>query len=187
MTPIIIVEGLDRMGKSTLIKNIMDKYGFYSYIHYEKPQHLKVYENASSNPLYMHQHMSFVNGFSIIENNVAPSVPGKIIFDRFHLGEYVYSPLYRGYSGDYVFELEKSFLNRAGVKSQNITMVLLTSSNFDILEDDGLSFDVNKRHAEQELFKTAFEKSQIPKKIMIDVHNGNCGFKTPQAILQEIV
>ena len=31
----------------------------------------------------------------------------NLIFNRSHLGETVYSPLYRGYSGDYVFDIEK--------------------------------------------------------------------------------
>ena len=53
------------------------------------------------------------------------------IFDRGHLGEYVYSDLYRDYNGDYVFDLEDK------LTKEDIKLVLLTTSKFDLLEDDG--------------------------------------------------
>ena len=36
----------------------------------------------------------------------------NIIFNRSHLGESVYSPLYREYSGDYVFDIEKRYVKQ---------------------------------------------------------------------------
>jgi hypothetical protein len=35
---IYIIEGLDRLGKSTLIKNIQHRFGFYQVIHFGKPE-----------------------------------------------------------------------------------------------------------------------------------------------------
>jgi thymidylate kinase len=185
MSPIIIIEGLDRLGKSTLINNILDEYGFYHYIHYEKPKKLAVYQRTSINPLYAYQNESFDAGFRLIENAAASATPSKIIFDRFHLGEYVYSPLYRGYAGEYVFEQEKRCLKYVGGKTDLIKMILLTSSNFEFMEDDGLSFDPTNKEKEQNLFIEAFNKSAIHDKRIIDVHNGNGGFKNPRDIFIE--
>ena len=36
----------------------------------------------------------------------------NLIFNRSHLGETVYSPLYRGYSGDYIFDIEKKYTKK---------------------------------------------------------------------------
>jgi len=53
---------------------------------------------------------------SIKENFILDAVPTSLIknkddrvlfFNRAHLGEVVYGPLYRGYSGDFVFDLEE--------------------------------------------------------------------------------
>jgi hypothetical protein len=186
-SPIIIIEGLDRLGKSTLIKNIMNEWGFYMYIHYEKPQKLSVYERTSINPLYAYQRDSFQEGFRLIENCFATPVPHKVIFDRFHLGEHVYSPLYRGYEGKYVFEMEKKTMKEIRSHSEDVKMILLTSSNFEFMEDDGLSFDPANKEKEQNLFIEAFEKSVIVDKRIIDVHNGSGGFKDPKEILKEAI
>ena len=39
-----------------------------------------------------------------------------LICDRAHLGECVYSPIYRDYSGDFVFEEEKNFIWQDNLK-----------------------------------------------------------------------
>jgi nicotinamide riboside kinase len=167
-----IICGLDRLGKSTLIENLQHRLGYFSVFHYERPKKLK----CLGHDLFSYQKLSFENGFRLIS-----SPQSKIIFDRFHLGETVYSPLYRGYSGEYVFDLEEEF----GVsKMDHVKLILLTTSSFEFVEDDGKSFNVSKRNEEQEMFKEAFAKSSFKHKSIVDVSIGN-QFKDQYQILEE--
>ena len=175
---VFIVEGIDRLGKDTLIRNIQDALGFHFVIHYSKPEKLAFYNGS----LQSYQAESFERGFALIDNCAAGFFRNPLIFNRFHLGENVYAPLYRGYDGDYVFKLEDDF--GAHTYSQ-VNLILLTTSDFSIVTDDGESFDFSKKEEEQEMFKAAFDKSILPNKVVIDVANGKGGFKSPQEILQE--
>ena len=108
-----------------------------------------------------------------------------MIFDRFHLGEYVYAPRYRGYSGDYIFDLEDSM--HASLLS-NVQLILLTTQNFNIMTDDNLSFDFTRRAEEQASFIEAFNKSSFTRKKIIQVNDELTGFyRSPEDIISEII
>ena len=178
-----ILEGVDRTGKGTLIKRIKDEFGFHQVIHYEKPEMLALYRQQLCSEWAAQQEYqarSFIAGFKMLESG-AP-----LIYDRFHLGETVYSPRYRGYSGDYVFDLEFVHLKRMSERNEFYIpkLILLTTSDFSFIKDDGLSFDFSKKEEEQEDFKKAFHRSQLPK-VMIDVSNGKGGFRDPDDIFEE--
>ena len=88
-----------------------------------------------------------------------------LICDRAHLGECVYSPIYRDYSGDFVFEEEKNFIWQDNLK--RIKLILFTDDAENVIKrDDGLSFsiDLDTKKKEIELFDKAFEKSILNKK-----------------------
>lgn len=186
-----IIEGVDRLGKGTLINGLLQNLGHHTVIHYDKPKKLKYFDETGGwtgklgelGDLGRYQYLSFVHGFDLLRNS------GNIIFDRFHLGETVYGPRYRGYSGDYVFDLEDEFTKSMDAWSKGyakrVRMILLTTSDFSFIEDDGDSFDFNAKEAEQEDFIAAFERSSMPVKVLIDVNNGKGGFKTAEEILQE--
>ena len=40
------IEGIDRLGKGTLISGILNRVGFYNVVHFGKPEVLKVYADA---------------------------------------------------------------------------------------------------------------------------------------------
>lgn len=168
-----IVEGVDRLGKSTLIKNIMNELGYYLYIHYSKPEKLAKYENLEASPEFLFNAKAYRQMFEIIEDR------HRIIFDRAHLGEIVYSPMYRGYSGDYVLDLEQEY------DTSSARLILLTTSDFSFVEDDGLSHDFSRKEEEQAKFIAAFHASSIEDKVLIDVSAGNGKRKTPQEVLAE--
>jgi hypothetical protein len=177
----IIIEGIDRLGKDTLIKEIMNRLGYFQVIHYQKPEILDfilsdvrrlmdlpdeiVNDTVISMAYKRYQQQSFLNMMKLLSSDAS------LILNRAHLGEFVYSPRYRNYSGDYVFDLEK----QSECLDTTLLIVLHTSS-FDFIEDDGLSFDFNKKDDEQMDFIRAFEKSNIKHKLLLDVNDGKGKF-----------
>lgn len=179
-----LIEGLDRLGKDTLIQGIKHRHGFHHVLHFSKPELLDCYKMTPDEKeleLYMYQHASFANMFELLSAKCA-----RLICNRTHLGECVYAPLYRGYSGDYVFDMERAFQI-----SKNIdTRLILLTEDFDIAEhflDDGESLGpIENRRKEQELFIAAFERSKIPNKRIVCVTDpGLGGFKPKTVILDE--
>ena len=192
MKKVYAIEGLDALGKSTLIQNIMGKFGFYQTIHFSKPPKTPpplysssfvqklMYDDNDYTPVKGYQADCFSNSMVLAKSGA------KIIFDRWHLGECVYAPMYRGYSGDYVFVLEH--VHALDVRN-DIRLILLTEdfekSNHFV--DDGLSLgDEEARVHEQNLFIAAFNKSTILDKKMICVTDPATGqFKSQEEILRE--
>lgn len=187
-----LIEGLDRLGKDTLINGILNERGFHQVIHFSKPQALKCYEPCSTEltaaemvreQLRAYQERSFRTMFSLINE----AKYSNLIFNRAHLGECVYAPLYRDYSGDYVWGLEASFRMH---EHHGARLILLTE-DFSVSKhfvDDGESFDITKREKEQELFIDAFEKSVIPdKRIVCVTDQALGGFRRKEDILAEVL
>lgn len=183
-----IIEGLDRLGKSTLIEGLLHEDGFRQVIHYSKPKKLTYYEDmvkaleeeSNYTSDYMYQHDSFIAMFEMLGSN-AP-----LILDRAHLGEAVYAPLYRGYDGNYVFELEQE---HDVAEFGHVRMILLTedfatSKHF---VDDGESLgDESARKKEQDMFINAFNISAFPDKKIICVTDPTTGkFRSKEDILRE--
>ncbi len=186
----ILIEGLDRLGKDTLINGILNARGFHQVMHFSKPMALDCYAPDPSGltaaeikqeQLIEYQTRSFRTMFSILRD----ATYARVICNRAHLGECVYAPLYRGYSGDYVFEMEHSF----EMHKNNQTRLILLVEDFAIAEhfiDDGESFDITKRRQEQDLFLEAFHSSLIPDKRVICVTDkATGGFRHKEQILAE--
>ena len=93
----------------------------------------------------------------------------NIIFNRSHLGETVYSPLYREYSGDYVFDIEKRYVNKL---RQELYLITLTNDPHTILKrDDGKSFYGNEEEVKAEVdgFNRAHRLSKIKNKLLLNI------------------
>lgn len=170
-----LIDGVDRMGKSTLIKGLLDELGYHLVIHYDKPKKLAAYQDLPD-PLFRYQYELYREMFHVISSGT------KAIFDRSHLGEMVYAPLYRKYDPKIFIPFMENSAN-----TQFSRLVLLTTSDFSFIQDDGLSIDFNKKEEEQELFKTAFVRSHIKDKVLVDVSNGRGGYKSPESILAEVL
>lgn len=188
MTSKFIIEGLDRLGKSTLIKGIRDELGYYEVIHFSKPEELSIYKQLSANEgeenrlrsLYMYQAAGFRNMMHLLIGNA------KIIFDRGHLGEAVYSPMYRSYSGDYVFELEREYC----IDQEPSLKLILLIEDFRVAKhfvDDGESLGPREKRAEEQVrFIEAYTKSCIQdKKIICVTDEVTGGFRSKHDILRE--
>lgn len=200
-----LIDGIDRLGKSSLIQRIQAELGYHLVIHYDKPQVLphfldmahciksaevsetdydESYRSLSLENLArrLYQEEANYGMFQLLRSKV------PIIFDRTHLGELVYAPLYRGYSGDYVFEMENCLIDdKPYTLTDEVRLILLVSSNTEMLKDDGLSFDPTKKNEEQERFIQAFRQSKLTNKVMVDVHNGSGGYKSFEEVFQEAI
>lgn len=185
---IIILEGPDNTGKDTqqklIIKNLYKQDGLVFQTHHFSncPFTTKKDHIAYSKQMY-------TDMFNTIYNYCCDGI--SAIFNRSHLGEAVYSPLYRNYNGDYVFKIEESFKdltfecwNHKGTPlkyykektfDQIYLIVFVGDKNVIFSRDDKLSFykDAEGVQKERELFERAFEKSIIPHKILIDVTGKN--------------
>ncbi len=175
-----IIEGLDRLGKTSLIEGIRNQLGYYEVIHYSKPVPLDYYRDNSNSMSYEYDS---VRTMMRLLNSDA-----NIICDRAHLGVSVYAPIYRGYSGDFVFDLEWDY---KADHQRDCRLVLLTedlsiSKHF---VDDGKALGgPEKRLEEQAAFIMAFSRSHFPDKRAVCVTDPVTGeFKDKAAILKEVL
>lgn len=181
-----VIESLDRLGKDTLVSGILDTYGYKLVCHRSKPITLKKYQSQSINHLFRYQHDCFNNDMNLLHANEKSSSLSGVIFNRSWLGESVYAPLYRGYEGTYVFDLEK----QNAVNELTSTRLILLIEDFSKSQhfvDDGLSFDITKREQEQNLFLIAFERSMIADKKMICVTGEDGKFRPISEILKDAI
>jgi hypothetical protein len=91
-----------------------------------------------------------------------------VVFNRGHWDEMVYAPRYRVYKPDYVRIMEDEYRENL----DNTYFILLYTTDFNIMKDDGKSLDFNRRQEEQEAFIEKFEESKL-NKMMIQVNEGN--------------
>jgi len=170
MSKFIIIEGTDNVGKDTqqnLIIEKMNEYVFHKF-HYSSLPFKDDKEMHANYSKKMYDGM-----FKLMMKSKIGQVKGdediNLIFNRSHLGETVYSPLYRGYSGDYVFDIEKKYTKAL---RENLYLITLTNDPHTILKrDDGKSFYGNEEEVKAEVdgFKRAHRLSTIKNKLHINV------------------
>ena len=177
---IIILEGPDNTGKDTqqklIIQKLYKKEGLVFQTHHFSNCPFKTKKDHTAYSKKMYTDM-----FYAIQEYCNHEI--SAIYNRSHLGEAVYSPLYRNYDGDYVFKIEKLFKDSVttyynkGKKYEDkildnvYLIVFVGDKNVIFSRDDKLSFykDAEGVQKEREYFERAFEKSVIPHKILIDV------------------
>ena len=159
---LIIFEGIDNVGKSTQIRKLKNYFAKkdkvflnhcssnYSGISPEKHKEL-----TSKEYLQVFKYSKFTD----------------IICDRLHGGEYVYSPIYRQYSGDFVFDLELQ--EKINLKNDAYLIILVDEAKNVIERDDGKSHSVDLKDKENEIqkFKEFFVKSKIKNKLLINIYD----------------
>lgn len=119
------------------------------------------------------QRTHFEDMFNLLKDNL--NTGGRnLILNRAHLGEYVYSPIYRNYNADWVFQLEEAFLNDCQNYQEMIRLIVLYDSNNSqlIQREDGKSLSKAKQsklNLERQNFLEAFRKSKIQDKFLFDL------------------
>ena len=105
----------------------------------------------------------------------------SIVYDRGHLGEVVYSPIYRNLPGWWIFDMEEYVNWRPDIK-----LILFITDDFDMIPRDGNNIQEGNEEYEQKKFIEAFNKSKIKDKRIVKVNNGN-EFRPIEEIIKEIL
>lgn len=165
---IICLEGPDRVGKSTqlklLLKYLLDEPTYVI--------HFSGISGITSEQSRQYSYKMYIDTFNMLNILNEDSLYRNIIFDRCWIGEYVYSPLYRNYSGEYIFDIEKKF-EHTGILEKITLFTLVDEPESLIKREDGHSFSIeleNKKR-EIELFKEAHKKSIIKRKFFMNIHD----------------
>lgn len=181
----LIIEGLDRCGKSTLIKNLRKRY-------FDSPKTLSFH--SSSPPLkaedpefWETQHYHHLFGEMIC---LSLERGFDVIADRFHLGAIVYGKLYRNQGPDTeITNIEEYWVNFLEDYPDQIALVLLTDDPEKIMErHDGDSIEENiEQYAQTAIeFESAFASSLIPNKLYINITD-NGGFQNTYPTVEKFL
>ncbi len=190
----IIIEGGDNLGKNTLIKNLSDYYNFDNVIirHFGKPPKLFV---ESMSPLEFqiqcfYKEAQIADYIRQLENDEYNYYENILIWNRSHLGEYVYSQMFRGEDPEKI-EIYLNNYESANLinNPDEIFLILLTADpSFFLSKEDGKSFSKNieEKTKELKLFNEVFEKSLIDNKLILKVNDGK-SFLPERYIFNEIL
>lgn len=161
---VIILTGLDNVGKTTQTAKLQQ-------ILTDKPLHqihytaLKGFDDKSELINYTSKMYTQMFSMTKLFNDKA-----HFIIDRFHIDEAVYAPMYRSYSGDYVFEIEDMF-NKTEFWNDVYLITFIDSIDNVIKRDDGLSHSIDPKLKQKEIegFIKAHDKSSIKNKYLMDI------------------
>lgn len=166
---ILIIEGMDRCGKSTLVEQLRKQY-------FTDPRIL-VHHSSSppkvDNPNEWEiQHYRKLLDTSYYLNYAEDF---NVIYDRFHLGAIVYGKKYRNIDPEDIYAIENIYIH----PKDEIALVLLTDWTHAIMDrDDGISLETSSSEFDETrlAFEEAFSRSIIPNKLHINISE-NGGFK----------
>ena len=178
---LLIIEGLDRCGKNTLIHNLTSQAENYVVRHWGTAKGTNDYEKRD------HQYQFFKKEFQLASDRNKFEMPDATryprdlwIWNRAHLGEFVYGDLYRNTKPkDWVMRMEQDF--SFDIDPSVYLLFLYAPPEFLCKNDDGLSFtaDVSLK------FHSAFSESKIMNKKSIAVSDGET-YRSAQDIFQEV-
>lgn len=153
----IIIEGLDNSGKDTQINAIIKHFKkTFLHLHYYG---CPIKENAEKSIKWTTD--LYTEMFNVLKCH------DNVICNRSHLGEIVYAPIYRGYSGDFVIDIERTYPH------DDLSLITFIDKAENVIaRDDGLSFSTNLEDKQNEIsaFSRAHKMSTIKHKILINIH-----------------
>ena len=155
---ILIVEGANRTGKSTMIdylKKLADNSSI-EFIYYNG--RINKNEHAGTTPEGMYTYAK-----SVISDLLKEDTNEKlIVFDRFHISEFVYGEAFRGYTNEYMLKVD-GFLDLMDAK------ILYMKSDFEHIEDRHKALEYE---ALQNRFNEAFAKHFMCENVKIGSFDG---------------
>lgn len=175
---ILIIEGMDRCGKTTLVESLRKNY-FLSpkiLVHHSSSPPRVSDKNAWEREHYRHL---------ITSMNFLSHEGYDIIFDRFHLGAIVYGAKYRGADPAEIYNIDRHYMGNF----RDVAMVLLTDYPESIVaRNDGESLETTKSDFEEthDAFIEAYNNSCIMNKLHINVTD-NRGFSNTYDTVTEFL
>ena len=164
-----VVMGIDRIGKNTFIEKILKDFDpNLKEIHLSKPP-------ADVDPL-MFTKAEYAEYFMELKKK------DHLCYNRGHIDEFVYGPLYREQNTYWLKIYEEELWDDV----QNTVFILLISENFNVMEDDGNSLDYSRRQEEQDLFIKHFQESPMTNKIIIRTIDRN-GYRLISSIKEDLI
>lgn len=162
---LLIIEGMDNCGKSTLINQLRKDY-------FTRPRTIVHHSSSPPNDTDMpdlwesrHYDDLFSTFKELVENDIY-----DVLLDRFHLGAIVYGAKYRQSPPGPIRSIDEHHLS----DYNNAALLLLTDSYDGIMErDDGDSIEQSIEEYEdvRSRFKLAFKDSFCVNKLHIDIRN----------------
>lgn len=167
----IVIEGLDRCGKDTIIQHIVSKANNVVIRHCSFPKGDTIEEKVAYQKYSLSRELRMCGEYVKCEKIEGDNPNDVYIFNRSHLGECVYGPMYRNSDPEWVYSLERECLDL----DNTFLITLYASPEFIVKQDDGLSFsnNVEKKKIEIEKFKDAHDKSAIKNKLYLQVNDGD--------------
>jgi len=171
---LLVIEGGDGLGKNTLIKGLCEYFNYDNVTirHFGKPP-----KEITRQEVLDFQFKAFNKEMKLWNYIYQDSVydkycyyPEVMIWNRSHLGEYVYSQMFRG--GDPKVLKEKLLNYEKSFISHKIHLITLTANpEFFLSKEDGNSFSnkLEDKTKELELFKEAHDFSILSNKLLIKV------------------
>ena len=187
----LIIEGTDRCGKDTLIKNLMPHCQNLIITHFSTPNVISDAEKRKFQETSFEREFQkatfLMNNFSSKEDFSHAGKMNLLVWNRAHLGEFVYGNLYRQtHPEEWVMDLEEKYNYDS---KENVYLLFLTASpEFLSSKDDGNSFSssAESRQQEDHNFREAFKASKIKKKMELSVEKDN-QYISQDEILQQVL
>jgi thymidylate kinase len=159
--PLIIIEGQDRCGKSTLIEQLAEIF---------KPNFITFH--SGSPPKFDSADAALqweINNYSLLYTKYKEMTDDyTILLDRFHLGVPVYGKKYRGYNTD----LHCSDIDRNFTDLDNTFLIVVTDSAESIMKrEDGISFEKTAEEYENTrlAFVEEYKHSCVKNKLLLNI------------------
>jgi len=167
---IIIIEGMDNCGKSTLIKKLSS----------EDKNPKKLCFNSTSPPKGVESDWAIYNNFAVFGKSMDLSEDGwNIYMDRAHLGETVYAPLYRDMDPSWVWKMEREL----ELNEECVLIVMVCDKTHAEEHNDGNNISDDHHDEERKLFENSYRTSSIENKLLVDVSDK--GFEESQKEIEE--
>jgi thymidylate kinase len=171
---LLIVEGLDRVGKNTLLANLSSNFENFCVRHFTSPpKGLSEREAERFQQKAFHREFQLYNKVSEWDSHSELSMSSLWTWNRSHLGEAVYGKIYRNYDATpWIIDLERFF--SFDIKPEIYLLLLTASPDFIVKRDDGKSFttDHDKKNKEIQSFVDVYNASLVQHKLHIRVDDG---------------
>lgn len=185
----ILVEGGDRLGKNLLIKSLCDYFNYDNITirHFGKPpKGMNPKETLDYQMEAFYKELLFIKQIRELDGD-HQYFNNTVIWNRSHLGEYVYSQMFRGIDKkDIKTKLQK--YEKDNFDENTYLITLTADAEFFLSKEDGESFsqNIHQKTQELELFKEAHRLSVIQNKKIIKVNKDN-DFRDKDNIFKEVL